>query len=50
MEHISLSRGPVNVTRMDSYYTADSETHITGGSGSEALLFTGAPKEEPKGT
>jgi hypothetical protein len=50
MEHISLSRGSVKVTRMDSYYTADSERHITGGSESEAFLFTRALKEEPKGT
>jgi hypothetical protein len=43
MEHIFIYRGFVKVTRMDSYYTADSERHITEGSGNEAFLFTGAP-------
>jgi hypothetical protein len=43
MEHISLYLGSVKVTRMDSYYTADFESHVTGGSGKEAFLFTWFP-------
>jgi hypothetical protein len=43
MEHRCLYRGSVKVTRMDSYYNEDSEGHVTGGSGKEAFLFTGAP-------
>jgi hypothetical protein len=39
MEHISVYRGSVKVTRIDSYYTADSERHVTGGSGNKAFLF-----------
>jgi hypothetical protein len=43
MDHISLYRGSVKVTRMDSNYTADYEKHVTGGSRKEAFLLTGAP-------
>jgi hypothetical protein len=39
MEHLSLYRGSVKVTSMDSYYTADSERHATVGSGNEGFVF-----------